>query len=153
MARLFRARYTQAGRDGKRVTRTARKWYVEYVDADGIVCRRAGFSDKAATQQLAAELERNAERRKRPLKEHLADYRTHPIDRGSSKSYVDTWGSACSKGIVSVRYGPLAGYIRIQVAGVRTSIVRVREKSSDLQLLPASGQGILSVDGPRQAGG
>lgn len=41
------------------MTRTARKWYVEYRDADGIVRRKAGYTDKAATQQLAAELERN----------------------------------------------------------------------------------------------
>ena len=37
MARIFRATYTVTGRSGERVTRTAKKWYVEFVDADGSV--------------------------------------------------------------------------------------------------------------------
>ena len=62
MARVFRATYTVKGRNGTRVTKTARKWYVEYVDADGITRRKPGYSDKGATQQLAADLQRQVER-------------------------------------------------------------------------------------------
>jgi len=102
MARVFRATYTAKGRGGIRVTRTARKWYIEYRDADGIVRRKAGYTDKAATQQLAAELERNAERRKaglidrfaehrkRPLAEHLADYESHLRNTGASPHHIAT---------------------------------------------------------------
>jgi len=102
MARVFRATYTAKGRGGTRVTRTARKWYVEYRDADGIVRRKAGYTDKAATRQLAAELERHAirrkaglidrfaEHRKRPLAEHLADYESYLRDSGASPHHVAT---------------------------------------------------------------
>ena len=46
------------GKDGKPVLAESRKWYVEHRDADGIVRRVPGFTDKKATEQLAARLER-----------------------------------------------------------------------------------------------
>ena len=81
MARIFKQQYTRAG-----VTKESRKWYIEYVDADGKRVRVPGYTDKAATQQKAGELERQAaqqqsglidkyaEHRKRPLAEHLKDF-------------------------------------------------------------------------------
>jgi len=87
MARVFRQQYTQSMPDGGRATRQSAKWYVEYRDAQGIRRRVPGYTDKSATQQLASELERSAAReqsglldrfavhRKRPLTEHLSDWR------------------------------------------------------------------------------
>jgi integrase len=89
MARVFRHTYTTKDDKGKRVRRQTRKWYIEYRDADGVVQRTPGYRDHKATEQKAAELERNVERRqsglvdtftehrKRPLKDHLSDYEAH----------------------------------------------------------------------------
>ena len=57
MARIFKQCYT-TNRKGRKTKRQTRKWYVEYRDAQGIRRRVAGYTDKAATQQLEAELER-----------------------------------------------------------------------------------------------
>jgi len=101
MARVFRATYTIKGPDGQRARRQARKWYVEYRDADGIVRRAPGYVDKAATQQLAARLEREAGRRKeglgdrydehhkRPLREHVEDWHRSLSDKGATARHAD----------------------------------------------------------------
>jgi len=101
MARVFRQRYTQRTPDGGRATRDSAKWYVEYHDAQGIRRRVPGYTDKAATQQLASELERNAERRraglvdefaehrKRPLGDHLSDWHGALVARGTSRDHAD----------------------------------------------------------------
>ncbi len=100
MARIYKPTYTQAGRDGKRVKRTARKWYVEYRDSDGQIKRAPGYTDKVATEQLAARLVREAERRaegifdrhteqiKRPLAEHVADWKRAILDNGKTEHHA-----------------------------------------------------------------
>ena len=82
MARIFRHRYTSKG-----VTKRTKKWYVEYTDGTGTRRRVPGHTDKTATMRLAAELERKArdqregivdrfdEHRKRPLREHVMDWK------------------------------------------------------------------------------
>lgn len=62
MARVYKHTYMKMGKDGRRVLRRTRKWYVEYRDGQGVMRRVAGFTDKLATEQRAAELERQAER-------------------------------------------------------------------------------------------
>ena len=57
MARVFKHSHTKNG-----VQKKTRKYHIEYRDADGIRRRVPGYTDKAATQQRAAELEREAER-------------------------------------------------------------------------------------------
>ena len=104
MARLFKQKYPQTqsvtGPDGKKrrepvrdrhdklVYRESKKWYIEFRDASDQLRRVPGFTDKAATEQRAAELERETAReqsglidrfaahRRRALVEHLADWRT-----------------------------------------------------------------------------
>src|SRR5690242_11287100 len=46
--------------DGQQVLLEARKWYVEYRDANGVRRRVPGYVDHKATEQLAARLERRA---------------------------------------------------------------------------------------------
>ena len=87
-------------RDGKPVLAESRKWYVEYKDANGRVRRKAGYTDRKATEQLAAELERTAEHVRsgyrpkehehlaRPLSEHLADWREALKAKGTSDRQV-----------------------------------------------------------------
>jgi integrase len=86
--------------DGSKVLLQTAKWYVEYRDASGVVRKVPGYTDKKATEQLAADLERRAarqqvglidpfeEQRKRPLAEHLADYRRELESRDNTPSYV-----------------------------------------------------------------
>src|SRR5687767_5025423 len=73
-------------KDGRKYLKPAKRWYIEYRDANGVVRRIKGFTDKKATEQRAAELERRVERTRvgyhdpadeharRPLASHLADY-------------------------------------------------------------------------------
>ncbi len=101
MARIFKQHYTTKAPSGGRVTKQSRRWYVEYRDADGVRRRVRGFADKAATQQLAAELERNAERvesglvdrfselRKRRLTEHVSDWHDAIIGKGTTSKHAD----------------------------------------------------------------
>ena len=101
MARVFRQQYTQQTPGGERATRQSAKWYVEYRDAQGIRRRVPGYTDKSATQQLASELERFAAReqsglvdrfaihRKRPLSEHLADWRASLLAKGVTEKHAE----------------------------------------------------------------
>lgn len=88
MASVFKQAYTKKDpATGERVKKFSKRWYVEFRDAQGVVKRVPGYSDKRATEQLAAQLEREVARgevglvdakahhRKKPLKEHVADYR------------------------------------------------------------------------------
>ena len=51
MATIYRPTYTQV-KDGKKIRRKSMRWYIRYLDADGIRRQKAGFKDKAATTQL-----------------------------------------------------------------------------------------------------
>jgi integrase len=100
MASIFRQRYTAKGKDGKRVRKQSQFWYIDYKDADGIRKRVKGFKDKAATVQLAAQLERETEQaqvgivdrykehRKRPLSAHLDDYRASLMNKGTTEKHA-----------------------------------------------------------------
>lgn len=116
MARICKQQYTVTGPDGGRITRESRKWYVEYRDADGRVRRTPGYVDKAATQQLAAELERNAERqrsglvdrhadhRKRPLAEHVADWHKSLLDKGNTPKHADLLKHRATRVLTGCRF-------------------------------------------------
>ncbi len=102
MARVFKQRYTQKMAGGTRATKQSAKWYIEYRDGDGIKRRVPGFTDKRATEQLAAKLEREAshrsvglidryaEHRKQALAEHVTEYEKHQRDAGSSEHHIAT---------------------------------------------------------------
>ena len=71
---------------GSKYLRPSKRWYFEYRDAAGDLQRVKGYGDLKATEQLAAEMERQASRvrsgftdpreehARRPLFEHLKDY-------------------------------------------------------------------------------
>ena len=91
---------TPLSQDGTKILRETSKWYVEYKDADDILKRVAGFTDRKSTEQRAAELEKEAERVRsgykpkehnqlnRPLVEHLKDFQTFLLSKGDSESHV-----------------------------------------------------------------
>ena len=64
MARVFRRDYTKKLPDGSRVQRKCPKWYIEYRDANGKIKKRAGFTDKRATEARANEIQRRVDREK-----------------------------------------------------------------------------------------
>ena len=82
-------------------TRKSLKWYIRYKDADGAPREVSGFKDKEATKQLAAKLQRESElgqagvrdpfvkHRKRPLSEHIADYREFLTNRDNTADHVN----------------------------------------------------------------
>jgi len=100
MASIFKQQYTVKNENGKRIRKKSAFWYVDYKNADGMRKRVKGFKDKAATVQLAAKLEREAEQaqvgiidkykehRKRPLIEHLDDFKTGLINKGTTEKHA-----------------------------------------------------------------
>ena len=86
---------------GTRYRDESSKWYIQYRDSTGNWQRVPGYTDKEATVQLAAELERKVERRvagltnpfedaeKRPLIEHLQDFQAYLRGKGDSVKHVD----------------------------------------------------------------
>lgn len=100
---------------GKPVYREAAKWYVEVVGRDGERHRVPGYADKAATQQLAAELDKKLarkdsgfadrfeEHRKRPLAEHLKDWHADKL-ANISKARADVLFSRASRVVEGCRF-------------------------------------------------
>jgi len=100
MASIFKQKYTVAGNNGRRLRKQSQCWYVDYKTADGTRKRVKGFKDKAATGQLAAKLEREAEQaqvgiidrykehRKRPLVEHLNDFKASLVNKGTTEKHA-----------------------------------------------------------------
>ncbi len=100
MASIFKQRYTAKGKDGERIRKQSKCWYIEYRDANGTRKRVKGYRDKTASRQLADQLERQteleqvgvidryAEHRSRPLREHLADFRQSLLAKGNTAKYT-----------------------------------------------------------------
>ncbi len=100
MASIFKQRYTAKGKDGKRIRKQSKCWYVDYKTSEGTRKRVKGFKDKAATTQLAAQLEKEAEQaqigivdkykdhRSKPLLEHLEDFKQSLLDKGNTKDHA-----------------------------------------------------------------
>ena len=87
-------------KDGTQYLRPAKRWYFDLRDAAGTVRRVKGFADLKATEQLAAEMERQASRvrcgyadpaeghARRPLAAHLADYAAALEAKGGTADHV-----------------------------------------------------------------
>ncbi|MHC4259925.1 MAG: hypothetical protein ACYSTF_05890, partial [Planctomycetota bacterium] len=79
-----------------RTKKKSAHWYIDYKAADGTRKRVKGFKDKQATAQLAAKLEkeselaqagivdRYAEHRKKPLRQHLEDFHQALLAKGDT---------------------------------------------------------------------
>ena len=102
MACLYKKTHTSTSKTGKNVTRKSKKWWGRYRDADGSERRVPLASDQMAAQAMLNELIRNVERqkagltdptdeqRKRPLKEHLADFMKYLNSRDVTPKQVKT---------------------------------------------------------------
>ena len=98
MASIFKQQYTTKDpKTGKRVKKKSAYWYIDYKATGGTRKRVKGFKDKAATTQLAAKLEKEAEladsglgdnykeHRKKPLSQHLSDFRASLTNKGTTE--------------------------------------------------------------------
>jgi site-specific recombinase XerD len=70
---------------GQKVKTQSKKWWGQYKDADGRLRRHPLAVDKLAAQTMLNELVRLVEReRKRPLEEHIAEFRAYLENKGVS---------------------------------------------------------------------
>ena len=100
MASIFKQKYTGKDKDGNKITKQSKNWYIDYKTADDTRKRIKGFKDKTATTQYAAKLEREVElekagiidkykdHRKKPLTLHLEEYKQFLIDNGSTDKHA-----------------------------------------------------------------
>ncbi len=100
MASIFKRKRKVTQANGKTVVKQSLCWYIEYRDSNDQTRRVRGYRDKIATQQKAAQLEREAEQTdaglldrcreqtKRPLTEHLEDFRKR-LKRGFKPKLKD----------------------------------------------------------------
>lgn len=120
MARVFKQTYTKKTPGGGRVTKKTRKWYIDYTDATGKPCRVPGYTDKRATEQKAAELERDADRQRAgivdialehveaPLVDHIKDW-IDDLERAKrSPEYVRKVKSRIERQSKELQWGTLA---------------------------------------------
>ena len=101
---------------GTKYHELSKKYYIQYKDASGTRQRVPGYTDKEATLQLAAELERKAEHiqsgladpheggKLRLLKEHLEDFCTHLRSELNSEKHVSITGTRIERIIAGCNF-------------------------------------------------
>ena len=101
MASIFHQKYTAKDASGKIIRKQSQYWYIDYKTAEGTRKRVKGFKDKTSTVQLSAKLEKESELaqagiidkykepRKRPLSEHLNDFKASLLAKGNTEGYVE----------------------------------------------------------------
>ncbi len=100
MATIFKRKRRVTLPNGKTTVKQSEKYHVKLTDADGRKRTIPLFRDKGASEQQAARLQKDIEltkagvvdrykeHRKRPLAEHLEDYRQALLDKGVTKDYA-----------------------------------------------------------------
>jgi len=143
MASVFKPTYTKTDpKTGKKVKKKLKKWYVKYRDAEGIVQKVPGFTDKSATLQLAAKLERDAElgrmgiidpfekHRKWPLTEHLAEFKAHLRDKDNCDEHVQQTADRARRIIEWCNFRFISD---IAPSGVEASLAALRSRGRSNQ--------------------
>ncbi len=100
MATVFKRKRKVKLDNGKKVVKQSQKYYTRLTDADGIKRTIPLFRDKTASQQRAAQLQKEIElakagvidrykkHRKRPSTEHLKDFKQYLLDKGDTQDYA-----------------------------------------------------------------
>ena len=101
MAHLFKPTYTKVDpKTGERKTKSLRKWYAKYTDANGNERRVALCEDKNAAQAMLADLIRNVERQiagiidpstaqlKKPIQGFIDEYQRHLEVKARSDRHI-----------------------------------------------------------------
>ena len=129
MASIFRPkRKVTDPATGKTKSVAYEHWYIKYRDASGIIRKVKGFTDKVATQQRAAELERQAEHckaglvnpfaiyAKTPLAEHLAAFQAALLAKRATSKQVGQATARVQKIIDGCRFVWLADLVPSAIA-------------------------------------
>lgn len=88
MARIYKQHYSKINpTTGEQIRRKSRKWYIAYRDHDQIRRTVPGFTDKEATVQLAAQLERTAAHRAVGLVDSFQEHRIAPLKERHIEAY------------------------------------------------------------------
>ena len=154
MARIYRKSWTKRLPDGSKEKTRSRAWYVDYRDvASDTVKTVKGYTDRKATEQRAAELERTSERtavglidrfaehRKRPLTEHVHDFHRALLAKECTEKQADLLMSRCLRVLDECRF---RFWPEISASSVQASIaelkIRRKGKTSNDPTLPVSVQ-------------
>jgi integrase len=102
MAEIFKPTYSATDpKTGRKVKRKSPRWWIRYYTPDGQRHKVKGYTDRKATETLAAELVKQGERlagglatpfdehAKTPLLQHADDYRGYLTAKGSTPRHVD----------------------------------------------------------------
>ncbi|MCZ6653035.1 MAG: tyrosine-type recombinase/integrase, partial [Planctomycetota bacterium] len=135
MARLFKQTYIKAKTvrqadgttqrlpilmGGEPVRAKSKRWTIEYRDGQGKIRRKVAYTDKIASEQLAAELEKQAvrqasglvdptvEQATKPIQTHLDDYRAHLQGKKVSPKHLSETTRLLNAIVGSCRFGRLA---------------------------------------------
>ena len=84
--RPIRKREPVLDRHGKPTCRPSRKWDVEYTDAQGVHRKGPGYTDKTATRQLAATLERQVAQEQAGIIQVSHEHLKAPVDQ-----HIEDW--------------------------------------------------------------
>ena len=99
MGFLFKKTRYSTDKIGRRIKKQSRKWRIRYRDSKDRLREVTGFTDKEASRQLLAQLEREAalervglsdpykKHMQRPLVEHLEDYKQFLNDKGNTRKH------------------------------------------------------------------
>ena len=153
MASIFKQQYTTKVKDPKtgkeiRVKKKSAAWYIDYKDGDGIRKRVKAFKDKTATLQLAAQLEKEAElaecgivdkykaHRKRPLSEHLVEFKQALLDNGTTAKHAGTTYQRVRDVITNCRFVTIGD---VQPSTVLNEINKMYREVTEK--VPVTGQG------------
>jgi len=80
MASVFKRKYTKVV-DGKRVKKQSQKYYTRLTDADGIKRTMPLFTDRTASEQQAAQLQKGIELAKAGVVDRFKEHRKRPLAR------------------------------------------------------------------------
>jgi integrase len=123
----------------KKSKRKGAPYYIDYFDEHGRRRRERGCADKAATEQIARKLEAEVELRRRgiidaeddaraaqgrrPLSEHLTEFKAHLLAKGGTPSHAELAAGRVARVVALVRGAALAN-----IDPPRTATRTVREE-------------------------
>ena len=163
MASLFKKMETFTDpKTGKTVKRKSKKWWGRYRDELRIVRRVPLATDKTAAQAMlndrickverikAGLIDPGDEQRKRPMREHLADFKRYLTNKGITIKQVTESTKRIQK-IVDSRKLKLLSDLSADAVVEFLSELREKGKSANAQQLPCIGQTIQPLASPRSA--
>ena len=129
-------------RTGRVEKRTTRKYYIRFKDASGVTKEVPGYTDRAATMELARKLERRAaqeseglidpfeEHRRRSLVEHLKEFESHLRNKGCTEMHVGIVAARARKVVKGCKFKRMGD---ISASHVESYLAELRAKGLSIQ--------------------